>query len=754
MFACVKILLMNKGNTAGTENRLTPYLSPAGAWAVTLGTSIGWGSLVVTSNTYLLQAGPFGSAIGTILGAIIMLVIGRNYHYMINCYPDAGGAYAYSKHAFSYDHGFITGWFLALTYLAVFWANASSLPLFARYFLGDIFRFGFHYTVFGYEVYFGEALLSIVAIILTALLLSRSRILTSKLMIVMALVFTAGITICFAAAIFRLGGSGRGFDPAFIPDKSILSQVIRIACISPWAFIGFENISHASEEYTFPHRKAFRILAITVITTTLLYIFVTMLSATAYPPGYASWLEYIQDRDNLSGINGLPAFYAAYYYMGRTGIIILMLSLLALIISSLIGNTLALSRLFYAFAKDDVLPQRFAKINDRNIPQNAVILIACISLFIPFIGRTAIGWIVDVTTLGATIIYGFVSAAAMKTARDRGDSIEKVTGLIGLVIMVGFGAMVLLPTLFTDEKMATESYILFTAWAIFGFIVFRWILQRDANRRFGKSIVVWIALLSLVLFSALVWMSQATLVSTTDALQNMQQYYIGSETSPEKIQETADLMNSQLAALRAHNARILVTVIVMFIIGLAAMLNNYSLMMKKARETEEALGAFMNIANKDPLTGVKSKHAYAENEKKLDEQIREGTVSELAVVVCDVNGLKHINDTLGHKAGDEYICQASELICKLFSHSPVFRIGGDEFAVILTGSDYQSRAAILKTFNERVDSNIASGDVIVSAGISEFEKGTDESIHAVFKRADQLMYERKKELKAMGARTR
>ena len=67
MFACVKIVLMNKGNTAGTENRLTPYLSPAGAWAVAIGTSIGWGSLVVTSNTYLLQAGPFGSAIGTII---------------------------------------------------------------------------------------------------------------------------------------------------------------------------------------------------------------------------------------------------------------------------------------------------------------------------------------------------------------------------------------------------------------------------------------------------------------------------------------------------------------------------------------------------------------------------------------------------------------------------------------------------------------------------------------------------------------
>ena len=62
-----------------------------------------------------------------------------------------------SQEQFGYDHGFLTAWFLTMTYLAVFWANATSLPLFARYFLGNIFRFGRLYTLFGYEVYLGEA---------------------------------------------------------------------------------------------------------------------------------------------------------------------------------------------------------------------------------------------------------------------------------------------------------------------------------------------------------------------------------------------------------------------------------------------------------------------------------------------------------------------------------------------------------------------------------------------------------------------
>ena len=115
---------------------LTRNISAAGAWAFAIGTSIGWGSLVVTNNTYLNQAGPLGSALGMIVGALIMLVISRNYAYMMNAFPEAGGAYAYSRDAFGYDHGLLTAWCLVLTYFAMLWANAISLPLFAQFFLG------------------------------------------------------------------------------------------------------------------------------------------------------------------------------------------------------------------------------------------------------------------------------------------------------------------------------------------------------------------------------------------------------------------------------------------------------------------------------------------------------------------------------------------------------------------------------------------------------------------------------------------
>ena len=80
-----------------TEKRLTPNISGTGAGAFSLGTSIGWGSLVVTCNTYLAQAGPAGSVLGIVIGALIMLVITRSYAYLMNCYPEAGGAYTFCR---------------------------------------------------------------------------------------------------------------------------------------------------------------------------------------------------------------------------------------------------------------------------------------------------------------------------------------------------------------------------------------------------------------------------------------------------------------------------------------------------------------------------------------------------------------------------------------------------------------------------------------------------------------------------------
>lgn len=170
-----------------------------------------------------------------------------------------------------------------------------------------------------------------------------------------------------------------------------------------------------------------------------------LLSVSAYPEGCSGWLDYIRRLDEFEGIAGLPAFYAADYYLGATGVHILMASLMALVLTSLIGMLRAVSRLCFAVAQDGILPERFTKLSDKQIPVNTIVLITLISLPIPFLGRTAIGWIVDTTTIGAVILYGFISAAVFKASKLEDCKKDRIISGICMIILAVFLVLLLVP---------------------------------------------------------------------------------------------------------------------------------------------------------------------------------------------------------------------------------------------------------------------------------------------------------------------
>ena len=175
--------------------------------------------------------------------------------------------------------------------------------------------------------------------------------------------------------------------------------------------------------------------------------------------------------------------------------------------------------------------------------------------------------------------------------------------------------------------------------------------------------------------------------------------------------------------------------------------SNIDARIKREQEYANNLTEARNKANIDALTGVKNKHAYADAEANLDRRIRENQPVAFAVTVCDVNGLKKINDELGHQAGDRFIRNACMIVCKVFAHSPVFRIGGDEFAVISQGADYENIDRLLDQIAEHNKKNADAAGVVIACGMSKFNN--DNNVAAVFGRADALMYENKKKLKGL-----
>ena len=171
--------------------------------------------------------------------------------------------------------------------------------------------------------------------------------------------------------------------------------------------------------------------------------------------------------------------------------------------------------------------------------------------------------------------------------------------------------------------------------------------------------------------------------------------------------------------------------------------SNVDAQMKRERE----LNAARERANRDPLTGVKSKHAYTDSVDLINSDIEAGTAREFAVAVCDLNGLKSINDTYGHQAGDKLIREASHIICEVFKHSPVYRIGGDEFVAVLYGSDYENRDELISSMKQSNDSSRDNGGVVIACGCSEWRAGEDKDFESVFERADAAMYMNKSALK-------
>ncbi len=171
---------------------------------------------------------------------------------------------------------------------------------------------------------------------------------------------------------------------------------------------------------------------------------------------------------------------------------------------------------------------------------------------------------------------------------------------------------------------------------------------------------------------------------------------------------------------------------------------------KREQEHAKALRKARELANRDALTGVKSRHAYLESEKELNANLALGNTEAFAVVVCDVNGLKAINDTRGHKVGDQYIKDACRMICDVFKHSPVYRIGGDEFAVILRAGDYDIRQELMEQLSSKNLEHLETDHVIIAAGLADYIPLEDSSVAPVFERADQAMYVNKKALKDAG----
>ncbi len=205
-----------------------------------------------------------------------------------------------------------------------------------------------------------------------------------------------------------------------------------------------------------------------------------------------------------------------------------------------------------------------------------------------------------------------------------------------------------------------------------------------------------------------------------------------------------DFVKDHLFIIMAVIAFILLVILILLLRNIRAE--------RKAREEEREIRKLNRKVFVDALTSVRNKGAFDEYIQDMQKKIEQNELSEFAIGVFDCDDLKKINDRYGHDKGNEYLKVASRLICKTFQHSPVFRIGGDEFTVILQNDDYRNREALAEQFEqsrkEICDQAENSWDKVnVAMGIAAYDPEQDDSVNDTVNRADRLMYENKRQKK-------
>ncbi|WP_019378065.1 APC family permease [Virgibacillus halodenitrificans] len=457
---------------------LNKTLKPHWVWAIALGSSIGWGAFVQPTN-WMSQAGPLGVIIGFIIGAILMMLIAVSYGFLIKEYPVSGGEFAYAFISLGRTHAFISGWFLTLGYICIVALNASAFALMFKYvFPGFVQNFKM-YEMGGWDVYFTEVIISTAVLIIFAYFNMRGTGLSGSMQFVFCLIMLLSVFVLTGLVGISPMSGIENVQPVFNPEVTTLAAIISIVAIAPWAYVGFDNVPQAAEEFNFSSKKAFGLIIFALIAAAGLYSLMILATAMAQP-----WLGLVSEEH----IWGTGA--AIQHVLGTTGLVILVTALSMGIFTGLNGFIISSSRLMFAMSRAKVLPEIFSKLHPKyNTPYAGIIFTAIIAMLAPWFGREVLLWVVDMSSIGVSIAYLYTCYTAFSLFKWSEDKVKdpskhvvapfkKILALIGVVSSLTFIGLLLIPG--SPAFLGIESRVALFIWIAIG-IVFYLLKRKEYN---------------------------------------------------------------------------------------------------------------------------------------------------------------------------------------------------------------------------------------------------------------------------------
>jgi amino acid transporter len=485
------------GRPAEERTQLSKSLKPSWVWAIALGSAVGWGAFVLPTD-WIGTAGPLGAVVGFVIGGALMVVIAVSYGLLIRSFPVSGGEFAYALAGFGRRHAFLCSWFLTLGYVCIVALNASALALLSRYVIPEVAERGLLYQIAGWDVYLGEVLIASASLVLFAWLNIRGASTSGRLQFIFCLVMVAGVAAILVGVLLHPDVVMTNLTPAFPTDVSALTAVLGIVAIAPWAYVGFDNVPQAAEEFDFSPAKAFRLIVFAIVVAALIYVAMIVATAAATP-----WTQLVESApiwgtgDAVSGL------------FGGVGIMLLALSVAMGICTGLNGFYVSASRLMFAMGRAQMVPAAFARVHPRHrTPHVAIVFTCALCLVAPWFGREALLWVVDMSAIGVTIAYAYTCFVAFKLFRWSGASqaggeldghggpdgaastARKLLSLLGGVVALGFLALLLVPG--SPAALGRESAVALLVWVVLGGVFY--LARRAHNRRLSDDELAYLVL--------------------------------------------------------------------------------------------------------------------------------------------------------------------------------------------------------------------------------------------------------------------
>ncbi|GEL78815.1 APC family permease [Tenuibacillus multivorans] len=462
---------MSSGNRDFTRKKLSKTLKPHWVWAIALGSSIGWGSFVLPAD-WMQGVGPMGVILGLTIGAALMAIIAISYGVLIKNYPVSGGEFAYAFLSLNRVHAYISGWFLTLGYICIVAVNATAFALMLKFVFPDFIENMKMYEVAGWDVYFTEVIFVTLIVGVFTWLNIKGSGLSGRMQFFFCLVLLLGVFTLTGLMTTNEATSFSNMTPAFDPGTTPIAAILTIVAIAPFAYVGFDNVPQAAEEFKFSAKKALTLIMLALVFGALIYSLMIVTTAVATP-----W----QQTSSAGALWGTGDVVTEV--LGTGGMVILVIALSMGIFTGLNGFLISASRVLFAMARGKVLPESFARLHPKhNTPYFAIIFAASVAVIAPFFGRNVLGWVVDMSSVGVSIAYFYTCFTAFKMLKwsendPKYDNTlhivspgKKVVAVLGMLSSVGFLGLLLIPG--SPAVLGMESFIALVVWVVLGFIFY------------------------------------------------------------------------------------------------------------------------------------------------------------------------------------------------------------------------------------------------------------------------------------------